>query len=255
MHTLTVTGTNLHGKPDNGDVVFIFNVDNISRFEGLQEIEKVFVRGAAKFSVPAGHYWAFAMFQHFTATAGSVHMVVLPQFTVGGSHSVVHVAEAAASSKVTMAVSRPTSTIQAWFTVIRADPHGGYASPGVTWAGLSGFVSPASRKPTVGTLRAFTSATLTSPGSARRPYAYNLDFPVAKRVGGDLAGKLGTALLAEIASAPLNTDRSYMLQVATDGQDELIEFQYFIDDIDEVDVYLFGSQLLHRECLAAFETL
>ena len=47
---------------------------------------------------------------------------------------------------------------------------------------------------------------------------------LAKRVGGDLAGKLGTALLAEIASAPVNTDRSYMLQVATDGQDELIEF-------------------------------
>lgn len=78
---------------------------------------------------------------------------------------------------------------------------------------------------------------------------------LAKRVGGDLAGKLGTVLLAEIASAPLDTDRSYTLQVATDGQDELIEFEYFIDDIDQVDVYLFGSQPFHRECLAAFETL
>lgn len=78
---------------------------------------------------------------------------------------------------------------------------------------------------------------------------------LAKRVGGDLAGKLGTVLLAEIASAPLDTDRSYMLQVATDGQDELIEFEYFIDDIDQVDVYLFGSRTFHRECLAAFESL
>jgi len=78
---------------------------------------------------------------------------------------------------------------------------------------------------------------------------------LAKRVGGDLAGKPGTVLLAEIASAPLDTDRSYLLQVATDGQDELIEFKYFIDNIDQVDVYLFGSRPFHRECLAAFETL
>jgi hypothetical protein len=78
---------------------------------------------------------------------------------------------------------------------------------------------------------------------------------LAKRVGGDLAGKLGIVLLAEIASAPLDTDRSYMLQVATDGQDELIEFEYFTDDIDQVDVCLFGSRIFHRECLAAFETL
>jgi hypothetical protein len=103
----------------------------------------------------------------------------------------------------------------------------------------------------------------TPPVRGREEFSTNLDAAdfrrffqaLARRVGGDLAGKLGTALLAEIASAPVNTDRSYMLQVATDGQDELIEFEYFIDDIDEVDVYLFGSPLLHRECLAAFETL
>jgi hypothetical protein len=77
---------------------------------------------------------------------------------------------------------------------------------------------------------------------------------LAKRVGGDLAGKLGTVLLAEIASAPLDTDRSYTLQVAADGQDELIEFEYFIDDIDQVDVHLSGSGPFHRECVAAFET-
>jgi len=78
---------------------------------------------------------------------------------------------------------------------------------------------------------------------------------LARRVGGDLAGKLGTVLLAEIVSAPLDTDRSYMLEVATDGQDELIEFEYFIDDIDQVDVYLFGSRPFHMECVMAFETL
>jgi hypothetical protein len=46
-----------------------------------------------------------------------------------------------------------------------------------------------------------------------------------------------------------------MLQVSTDGQDELIGFEYFIDDNNQVDVYLFGSRHFHRECLAALEIL
>ncbi len=178
MRTLTVRGTNLQGKPDTGDEVFIFNVDNINRLNGLQEIENVFVHGVAKVSVPAGHYWAFAIFQHFSATGGSEHEVVLPQFTVGASgRSVVHIAATAASSKVTMAVSRPASISSATFTVNRTDLHGNVSSVGDGLLGMRGFVSPASRKPTVGTMRAFTSATLTSPGSVKRPYAYNLDFP------------------------------------------------------------------------------
>lgn len=78
---------------------------------------------------------------------------------------------------------------------------------------------------------------------------------LAKRVEGDLGGRVGSALLAEIAAAPIDTQRSYRLQVATDGENELIEFAYFIDDIDQVDVYLFGSAPFRRECLAAFESL
>jgi hypothetical protein len=31
MHTLTVTGTNLAGKPDTGDAVFVFDADNAQR--------------------------------------------------------------------------------------------------------------------------------------------------------------------------------------------------------------------------------
>lgn len=211
MRTLTVKGTSLHGEPDNGDVVFIFNVDNVSRFEG-QEIENVFVHGSAKFSVPAGHYWAFTMFLRFTATGGSVHMVVLPQFTVDAGHSVVHVAETAASSKVTMAVPRPASTLQAGFMVIRADPHGSSASPSVFWSGLSGFVSPASRKPSVGTLRAFTSATLISPGSVRRPYAYNLDFPAPAGIIPSQHFTVSSASLAAVTERYYRTSRPRLIR-------------------------------------------
>ena len=179
MHTLTVHGTNLQGKPASSGGVFILNVDNALRFAGLAEIENDFVRGTARFSVPAGHYWAFGYFEHQASTGGSVRMVVLPQFTVGAGHTTAHIAETAASSRVTISVSRPTGTLQGDFTVNRPDRHGHlFANLGCSWSGkMTAFVSPTSRKPSVGTLHAYTSATLVSPRTAARPYAYNLDFP------------------------------------------------------------------------------
>jgi hypothetical protein len=57
-----------------------------------------------------------------------------------------------------------------------------------------------------------------------------------RRLGGELAGPLGKALLEEIASAPLNLEES----VAVTTDIGLIEVRWFIDDIDTVDIYLFG---------------
>jgi hypothetical protein len=37
MHTLTVTATNLAGKADTGDIVFVMNVDNSARFGDFNE--------------------------------------------------------------------------------------------------------------------------------------------------------------------------------------------------------------------------
>jgi hypothetical protein len=57
-----------------------------------------------------------------------------------------------------------------------------------------------------------------------------------RRLGGELAGPLGKALLEEIASAPLNLEES----VAVTTDIGLIEVRWFIDDVDTVDIYLFG---------------
>jgi hypothetical protein len=57
-----------------------------------------------------------------------------------------------------------------------------------------------------------------------------------RRLGGELGGPVGKALLEEIASAPLNLEES--VAVATEiGQ---VEVRWFIDDIDTVDIYFFG---------------
>jgi hypothetical protein len=179
MHTLTVRGRNLAGQPDTGDDVFISSADDIGRFDGLQENDNFFYKGVAKFSMPAGHYWAFVSFFSVSSTGhGSLRMVVVPQFTVAGAHSVLRVAEKSASSKVTMATPRRTTNFQTTFEVDRFARNGTEFSFSFGWgAGLPAWVSPTTRKPTVGTLHTYTSATLTSPARVRPTYAYNLDFP------------------------------------------------------------------------------
>jgi len=177
LHTLTVHGTNLQGKPDTGDDVFITSADNIQRFDGLQETDNFFYRGSAKFSLPAGHYWAFASFSNFSGRRPSLRFVVLPQFTVAGRHSTVRVSERSASSEVTMPTPRPATEQQEGFEVVRGARTGTPYSYSWSWQGFSAWVSPTTRKPTVGTLNAYSSGTFSSPANSATHYAYNLDYP------------------------------------------------------------------------------
>jgi hypothetical protein len=177
MHTLTVRGSNLNGKPDNGDLVIVINADNPATFGDGNENENFFFHGAAKFSVPAGHYWAIGDFLKFTRTSAAERLSVLPQFTVAGQSTRVHVSEQAASSEITMVTTRPAVSQLTGFTMIRGGQHGTSQSVSFFDSGLSLWVSPTTKKPTVGTLRSLTSAQLTSPtNAAGTPYAYNLDF-------------------------------------------------------------------------------
>ena len=176
MHTLTVRGRNLAGQPDNGDDVLVFNADNCARFGDPIETDNFFRHGVTRFSVPAGHYWAVGQFLRFAGGSFRLRLAVLPQFTVAGN-TTVHVAERSASSRIAIITARPAASQQTSFTLIRGGQDGSAASIG--WSGINTifWVSPTSRKPTVGSLQSFTSAELTSPaGAAGLPYAYNLDF-------------------------------------------------------------------------------
>ncbi len=177
QHTLTIRGTTLNGKPDNGDDVFITSADNVQRFDGLQETDNFFYRGSTKFSVPAGHYWALATFFTFSRNSATMRIVVLPQFTVAGQHTTVRISARSASSKVTMRTPRPAVNQQESFEVVRGARTGGPFSFTEGWSGLTAWVSPTTRKPTVGTLQTYTSGTFSSPAKSAASYAYNLDFP------------------------------------------------------------------------------
>ncbi|HXJ28920.1 MAG TPA: hypothetical protein VNH17_24650, partial [Streptosporangiaceae bacterium] len=177
QHTLTVRATNLAGRPDNGDTVLVFNADNCSRFGDPFETENVFRHGVTKFSVPAGHYWAFGDFIDFSSFPLVDRVPILPQFTVNGN-TTVSMDERSATSEVGFTTPRPSVAQILSFSVFRTG-----ADHSVSGAQFSAFnarilVSPVSVPPTVGGLLSFTTGQLTSPkGAAGPPYVYNVDYP------------------------------------------------------------------------------
>jgi len=178
METLTVAGTNLAGKPDTGDLVQIFNADNGLRFADPVESVNVFDKGVAKFSAPSGHYWAVGMFFQFAGKRYvGERLVVLPQFTVRAS-TTVSLADRAASSRIHMVIPRPSRVDYTLFTLLRSGASGPVVPFG--WEGLQSqrvWVSPTSRKPTVGAFQAITASQLDSPaGAPGTPYEYGLAY-------------------------------------------------------------------------------
>lgn len=168
MRTLAVAGTDLAGRPDTGDAVFVFNAADWREFGDPIESESIFYHGTAKFSVPAGTYWAFGLF----GSGRFPRMIVLPQFTVSASTTVHLTARSAV--KVTMVTPRPAVQDASSVLVVRGGQHGTSQAIFVIGAPAA-WVSPTTRKPTVGTLRTYTVGYLASPARAKgQPYDYQL---------------------------------------------------------------------------------
>jgi hypothetical protein len=182
LHTLTVTATSLAGRPDTGDEVLVVNADNPARFDDPNADVNVFDHGAARFSVPAGHYLAlglFASLNAFGGLTGPVRLVVLPQFTVSRNAS-VGMAEQSASSQVGFTTPRPAVLAAPAFALFRRAANG--ETFGIILSEPKNsfrlWVSPTTRKPTVGDLSSVTTGILASPpGAAGPPYAYNIASP------------------------------------------------------------------------------
>ena len=143
QHTLTVRATDLAGRPDNGDTVFVFNADNCNRFGDPFESSNVFRNGVTRFSVPAGHYWAFGDFLSFDSFPLVDRVPILPQFTVSGN-TTVSLDERSATSEVGFTTPRPSVAQSLSFTVLRTGA-GGSAS-GSQWSAFNArlLVSPVS---------------------------------------------------------------------------------------------------------------
>jgi hypothetical protein len=186
MHTLTVDGTNLAGKPDTGDLVVLVNVDDPAAFSGPDEWYNDFYDGTAKFSVPAGTYWAVGIFgefgvlgvglaaSHASQAIPPTYAVVLPQFTVQ-RNTVIKMAERSADSKFAVTTPRPAQLESQTLTFNRVAADKAETSVIIAPAGAV-YVSPTSRAPGDGTLEETAQAQLMSPASVASPYQYYVSF-------------------------------------------------------------------------------
>jgi hypothetical protein len=177
MRTLTVTGTNLAGKPDTGDEVMIFNTDNSALFADPVESANFFDHGATRFSVPAGHYWAIGAFPKILKNNEiEWHVPILPQFTVS-ANTTVHISERAADSLIGVKTARAAVPVNELFELRHTSATGPASA---TWwlGGYSPlFISPTTRRATVGTMQAYVFEQLFSPAKAPgTPYEYNVAF-------------------------------------------------------------------------------
>ena len=176
MHTLTVTGTNLAGEPDTGDLVSVYNVDNLLKFGDPLETTNVFDDGSVKFSVPAGHYMAVGVFFNVSgSTVTGLRSVTLPQFTVGADTRVA-VDEPTATDQVQMVAPQPAVTQDATFTTYRVTGNGDLIEDGFDGGNVPLWTNETTEAPTVGTLQTGVTGYLTSPRGASPAYDYNLAF-------------------------------------------------------------------------------
>lgn len=123
MHMLTVAGTSITGKPDNGDSVYVGDVSNGNALGSGPGTLSQFYKGTAKFSVPAGTYWAVGL---FADPDGSFRLTVVPQFTVSGD-TTVEVDERTATSKLSITTPK-ASTFAVGTLDPRSQPWAGWES-------------------------------------------------------------------------------------------------------------------------------
>src|SRR5262249_15512434 len=122
MHTLTMRGTNVAGRPDTGDLVFVANVTDPLKFGDFVESMNFFDHGTTRYSVPDGTYWGFG---DFLGPGGTERLDILPQFTVHGDTTVATSARAA-TSEVAFITPRPSRNARAMaFSMVRGSSLGG----------------------------------------------------------------------------------------------------------------------------------
>ncbi|HEY1920367.1 MAG TPA: hypothetical protein VGH27_32765 [Streptosporangiaceae bacterium] len=181
-YTLTVHGTNLAGRPANGGIVTVTNVDDSHLSANPAKDTAVFHHGVATFSLPAGNYWAVGEFALVDHGFDVGRMVVMPQFRVAGD-TTIQVDEQAANSEIQMATPRPADVLNTGFGLFRTAARGPVVSVVVLNTPFSGhgdtplYVSPTHTAPSTGKLVSIAQQQLRSPASVSGvPYQYDLAY-------------------------------------------------------------------------------
>jgi hypothetical protein len=166
MKTVTVTGTDLSGRPYTGGAVVLFNVDN-GNLNGSLVTGQPFSHGTAKFNVPVGHYFAIAAYVQMipgTIEAAAAHLDIFPQITVS-TDMTVRTTERAATSAVHMVTPLPATPKSSDFSIVRTSASGPPSEAFISALNAKLWINPTTAKPRS---HSTTAPTGNSPGARRR---------------------------------------------------------------------------------------
>lgn len=239
MHTLTVTGTDLAGRPDTGDLVFVFDADNAQRYADPVESISEFDHGVVKFSVPAGHLWAVGIFIPVVhgKPGPATRSVVIPQIDASGNVT-VHMAARAADSEVQVVTPRPSvpNPFNVHVEIRHPTPAGPVAD--IWYLGGQLYFTPTTRRPTVGTLQMYVNEELDSPRQAAgMPYQYDVAY-------GYTNGLIGSQRHVARPAGLATVHASYYSDVPTTGY--FSRFGVFAPQWTEVSAVLFEPMRVPR---------
>ncbi len=167
MHILTVRGLTAGGKPDTGDLLFLYNADNAAIYGDPVESLTGFYHGTAKFALPSGPYWALAWF--FTldkkGDPTGVRVVFKPRVIITGNATITLAAKSA-TSQLTFRTAQRTSVLGSVVQLAISDKHGNATNFAlIQAAGMPEWFSPTTQRLAAGKLEEFVDAWLRGPVS------------------------------------------------------------------------------------------
>jgi hypothetical protein len=167
MHTVTVRGVTAVGKPDTGDLVFLYNATNNGIYGDPYEDPSVFYHGTAKFSVPAGQYWALAWITMVDKKGNptGLRVVMEPRVTIKGNATITMRARSA-TSKLAFTTPKPATLTASVVQFVVTDLHHDISGFGFfSGPGFPIWFSPTTRRLAAGTFSEFVNVWLTAPAS------------------------------------------------------------------------------------------
>jgi hypothetical protein len=217
MHTVTVRGLTTAGRPDTGDLVFLVNATNNAIYGDPLEDPSIFYHGSAKFSVPAGKYWALALFTMVDSKglATGARIVLEPRITIKAAATITMSARSA-TSELTFATAKPTTVIASAVNLNFADPH--YNVSGFSLIGGQGFpewFSPTKQRLAAGTFGESVDAWLAAPASG--PAGPDVSPDLYAGAFQNTSGLIGSQHFALPAASLATVHAVYASDVATTG--------------------------------------
>jgi hypothetical protein len=222
MHEVTLRGVTSNGKPDTGDLVFLFNAANNSIYGDPYEEPNAFYHGTARFSLPTGMYWAFSWFTT-TDKKGiptGLRAVLVPRIAINGDATLT-LRAAEASSRVTFGTPKAANLLFSGIQFVVSDSRGDLSGFGLLQGpGFALWLSPTTRRIPGGALKEFVNAWLQA--SAGPSPAPDTDPDLYAGVFQDTSGLIHAQHFTMVAGSLATVHAVYASDVETIGGVQLL---------------------------------